>query len=71
MQAYSIAVGGMQSAVQRFDVSASNIANSPATGSDITKDIVNQSLNSAAFTANLAVAKSADQMTKQLLDIKV
>jgi flagellar hook protein FlgE len=63
----SIAVAGMAASTARFEASAQRVARDPR--ADLAKEIVNQKFATAAFEANIAVIRSADAMTKTLLDI--
>ena len=69
MRALSIAAAGMSSALNRFEMSARRTAS----GSIDTppRDDVAQAEAKTAFSANVAVARTADQMLGALLDIKV
>jgi flagellar basal body rod protein FlgC len=67
----SIATSGAAAAANRFSVAASNLvrATTSDSPSDTAKPIVDMIESRAAFTANLAVLKAADKMSKSLLDI--
>ena len=79
MQAISIAAAGMMAAADRLSASAQRVAASDAQvekASD-TKEVdyvgerVGQIGAATDFKANAAVIKTADEMNKRLLDLKV
>lgn len=63
----SIAVAGMNASIARFEASAKRVAQDPR--ADLAKELVSQKFAAADFEANIAVVRSADAMTKSLLDI--
>jgi hypothetical protein len=65
----SIAVAGMAASTARFEASAQRATQDPR--ADLAKELVGQKLATADFEANIAVLRSADTMTKSLLDILV
>ena len=65
----SIALAGIRSATTRFEASASRVAQNPH--ADLAAELVDQKLAEFAFKANVAVLKTANEMTKSLLDILV
>ena len=67
MQALSIAAAGMTSAQTRFDNSARRTATTPL--ADLAEETVERIQAKTAFSANAAVARTADDMTGTLLDI--
>ena len=72
MQAASVALRGIAAASSRFEDSARRTARAgdPAAEPDLVAETVEQIGAKHDFTANLAVLKTADEMTKRLLDIK-
>ncbi len=60
------ALGGMQSATQRFDAAGSRIASGD---SDLAADVVELSMSKVQMSAAVAVSRSADQMMGTLLDM--
>ena len=69
MQALSIAAAGMTTAQNRFDNSARRTATAPL--DNLAEETVERIQAKTAFSANVAVARTADQMLGALLDIKV
>lgn len=67
MQALSIAAAGMTSAQNRFDNSARRTATAPL--QNLEQEVVERIQSETAFKANVAVARTADEMTGSLLDI--
>jgi hypothetical protein len=67
MQALSIAAAGMMSAQGRFESSARRTA--AATLDHLAEKTVERVQAEAAFSANAAVVRAADEMTGALLDI--
>lgn len=63
--ATATAVNGLKRAQQQLDDTAQNIAS----GSLDPKDIVDLSLAANSFKANVAVVKTADEMSKSLLNV--
>ena len=68
MQALSIAAAGMTTAQNRFDNSARRTATAPL--DNLAEETVERIQAKTAFSANVAVARTADQMLGALLDIK-
>lgn len=73
MQAASLALSGLKAATARFDASAQRTARAgdPAAETDLVTDTVERISAKHDFSANLAVLKTADEMTRRLLDLKV
>lgn len=73
MQALAIAAAGMSAAANRLDASAQRTAAWEARDSDtdLAKEAVEQISAKTDYKANVMVAKTADQMTGALLDMKV
>lgn len=73
MQALAIAAAGMSAAANRLDASAQRTAAWEAreTDTDLAKEAVEQISAKTDYKANVMVAKTADQMTGALLDMKV
>lgn len=67
MIASSIAAGGMASAVARFEQSAVRTAAAPL--DNLEAEMVERIESKAAFSANVAVLRTADDMAGALLDI--
>jgi hypothetical protein len=67
MQALSIAAAGMTSAQNRFDNSARRTAAAPL--QNLEQEVVERVQSEPAIKANVAVARTADEMTGTLLDI--
>lgn len=65
--ATSIAISGLNAGAARFEASARRMVQQPQ--GDLTTELVTQKLAAAAFKANIAVLKAADDMTKAALDI--
>jgi len=74
MIAFNTAAMGALNAAQRFDRSATKIAQASATGDigarDVVSAFVEQKEARTAFAANLSVMKTAADMTGRLLDLK-
>ncbi len=68
MNAITTAAAGMTAAAARLDIAASRIASGGA-DADLVAGVVDQAEAGAAFRADAAVARTADQMTGALLDI--
>jgi flagellar basal body rod protein FlgC len=66
---YSIALGGIHAATKRFEASATRVAQDPH--ADLAAEFVDQKFAELAFKANVVVLKTANQMSKALLDILV
>lgn len=75
MIAFNTAAMGAVNAAQRFDRSAGKIAEASATDGGNARDVISafveQKEARTAFSANLAVMKTASDMTGRLLDIKI
>lgn len=67
MQALPIAAAGLNDAAARFDASARRTAAAPL--DDLVRETVERVEAKTAFGANLAVIRTADQMTGRLLDM--
>ena len=67
MQALSIAAAGMTSAQNRFDHRARRTATAPL--DNLAEETVERIQAKTAFSANAAVARTADDMTGTLLDM--
>ncbi|PZT97240.1 MAG: hypothetical protein DI624_11095 [Brevundimonas sp.] len=67
MQVLSIAAAGMMNAQARFEDSARRTAQAPLDA--LAEETVERIEAKTAFTANAAVARTADDMTGTLLDI--
>lgn len=63
----SIAMGGLHASTARFEASAKRLVQQRH--ADFARELVEQKLAAAEFKANLAVIKTANQMTKSALDI--
>lgn len=69
MQILPIAAAGMARATTRLEASAERTATSNDV--DYSAEVVEQIEAKDAFSANLAVVRTADEMLGELLDIKV
>ncbi len=69
MQALSIAAAGMSNALNRFETSARRTASGSL--QTLEQDVVEQVQAKTAFSANIAVLRTADEMMGALLDLKV
>lgn len=67
MQAFAIAASGIVGATERFAASATRTAADPF--ADMAGETVERVTAEAAFKANVAVLKTADEMYGSLLDI--
>lgn len=67
MQAHALAAAGLQTAVARFDASARRTAADPL--ADVAGEAVERIGAEVAFKANVAVLRTADEMTGTLLDL--
>ena len=65
------ATAGMERQVARFERAAERIARGPEGDGDIVKDTVEQIDAKAAFSASLAVVRTADEMLGTLINIKI
>jgi flagellar basal body rod protein FlgC len=63
----AISLAGLQAAASRLEASAQRIAFDR--NADLPAEIVEQKMAEHAFKANLIAMKTADEMTKQMLDI--
>lgn len=73
ISAISSALSGMQRATERFDASATRIAQS-GTGQgdvDVASEVVNILDAETAFKASALIARKADEMTKSTIDMLV
>lgn len=73
MQALSIAAAGMTAAAHRLTESAQRTATWSAReiDTDLTQEVVEQVSARNDFAANVAVARTANEMTGALLDMKI
>ena len=73
MQALSIAASGMMAAADRLNASAQRVAASDARANDVdyVKERTDQIGATTSFKANAAVVRTAQDMSQQLLDLKV
>ncbi len=77
MQALSIAASGMMAAADRLNASAQRVAASDARAAqgsgdvDYVKEATDQIGATTSFKANAAVVRTAQDMSQQLLDLKV
>jgi flagellar basal body rod protein FlgG len=72
MRVLPIATAGIQAASQRFEASAARTARAltPAGADvDLAKEAVEQIGAKTAFSANISVIRTADEMTGRLLDM--
>lgn len=67
MQAIAIAAAGIAGATERFAASAARTARDPL--ADLAGETVERMTAKTAFSANIAVLKTADEMYGSLLDI--
>lgn len=70
ISAISNALTGLTTASKQVEKSAENIANSTNTGADtveLSEEAVKLKVSEAAYKANLATIKSADEMNEALL----
>jgi flagellar basal body rod protein FlgC len=63
----AISLAGLQAAAARLEASAQRIALDR--DADLPKEIVEQKMAEHAFKANLIAMRTADEMTRQMLDI--
>lgn len=63
----AISLAGLQSAAARLQQSAERVASDQ--NADLPKEIVEQKMAEYAFKANLIALRTANEMTKQMLDI--
>lgn len=72
MIAFNTASAGALNATRMFDRAATKVAQSAGNDTtDLIGAVVDQSQARTAFSANLAVMKTAEQMTGRLLDMKI
>jgi len=72
MIAFNTAAAGALNATRMFDRAATKVAQSAGNDTtDLIVAVVDQSQARTAFSANLAVMKTAEQMTGRLLDMKI
>ncbi len=69
MDAIGIARSGLDASMMRLTASASNIANAPATGVDVTQELVEHLAVRLAFEANLKVVATAGALHKSTLQL--
>jgi len=71
MQVMAIASAGLQTSMQRFEQSAQRTAQlaSPYADVDMAQEAVERISAKSAFSANVAVIRTANQMMGQLLDL--
>lgn len=67
MQSFAIAAGGIAAAATRFDASARRTAAAPL--DNLVGEMVERIESEVALKANVAVLKTADDMTGTLLDM--
>jgi flagellar basal body rod protein FlgG len=65
------ATSGIVRQVARFERAAERIARAPEGEGDLVADTVEQIDAKAAFSANLAVVRTADEMLGTLINIKI
>jgi len=63
----AISLAGLHAAAARLEASAQRIASDR--NADLPKEIVEQKMSEYAFKANLIAMRTANEMTKQMLDI--
>jgi flagellar basal body rod protein FlgC len=63
----AISLAGLQSAAARFEASAQRVAS--GRDANLPAELVEQTMAEHAFKANLIAMKTADRMTKAMLDI--
>jgi hypothetical protein len=63
----AISLAGLQSAAARLEASARRVASDR--DADLPAEIVEQKMAEHAFKANLIALRTADQMTRAMLDI--
>jgi hypothetical protein len=63
----SISLAGLQSAAARLEASAQRVASDR--DGDLPMEVVEQKMAEVAFKANLIALRTANEMTKQMLDI--
>ena len=63
----SISLAGLQAAAARLEQRAQRVASDR--NADLPKEVVEQKMAEHAFKANLIALRTANEMTKQMLDI--
>ena len=63
----AISLAGLQAAAARLEASAQRVASNR--DADLAAELVEQKMAEHAFKANLIAMRTADQMTKAMLDI--
>ncbi len=63
----AISLAGLQAAAARLEASAQRIASDR--DADLPKEVVEQKMAEYAFKANLIAMRTANEMTKHMLDI--
>ena len=63
----AISLAGLQAATARLEQSAQRVASDQ--NADLPKEVVEQKMAEYAFKANLIALRTANEMTKQMLDI--
>jgi len=63
----AISLAGLQAAAARLEQSAQRVASDR--DADLPKEVVEQKMSEYAFKANLIALRTANEMTKQMLDI--
>jgi flagellar hook protein FlgE len=63
----AISLAGLQSAAARLQASAQRVASDQ--NADLPKEVVEQKMAEHNFKANLIAMRTANEMTKQMLDI--
>jgi flagellar hook protein FlgE len=63
----AISLGGLHAAASRLEASAQRVASDR--NADYAREIVEQKMAEHAYKANLIAIKTADRMTKAMLDI--
>ncbi|UDF04241.1 flagellar hook protein FlgE [Asticcacaulis sp. AND118] len=72
MIAFNTAAAGALNAARMFDRSAMKVAQTAGTeAADLTSAVLDQKQAQTAFSANLAVLKTSQDMTGQLLNMKI
>jgi len=69
LRAYSSALAGMASRIDSFDRSAARIATPQNGDPTLERDVVKTLDDSEGLKANVAVARTADEMVGTLIDI--
>jgi flagellar hook protein FlgE len=66
----STAIGGMQAAERAVQEIAHRVANPERSLETIERDVVGLVMSSIAYTANVTVVRTADQMLGTLVDVR-